>query len=553
MVAIVVVIVIIGAAVYFLYGVSPGQTTSSTRITTTTSATSSTTTATSSSSTVKYGGALVIDVAVDKGPPGDPMTVQEGPITGTVQQEVYEGLTAIDFQGNVVPDLAVNWTKASNTDYVFNLRQGVKFQDGTPFNASAVVFSFVRILSNNASVRYGQVSSIASVTALSNYKVEFKLKETSSDFLESLAIGEGIVSPTAVKAYGSQYGSQHAVGTGPYSFVEWVQNDHVTLQANPNYWGPKPYIQTITVRVVPDASVRSLQVQSGQVQIAELSAQEAQRLSSVSGLQVLKGPPQEFITISIDVDPPYTIQPLLNPFVRQAINYAVNRTAIVQFVALGYAVPGIGPVPPSIQCCWNPGLATYPANGDITKAKQLLTQAGYPNGLNVKILTGPFTPNYLQVTQAVAADLKKAGINATIDQESFATAAGVLLSGNGTWQLGFHDWGGIGIPSSYGFMGEFYNQKNIGNFQWNLQHIRDANLTSMLDQLKVTDDPARVKSLSDAIQTRILQQGYGVILYYPYILQGAVSSVQNYKIHPNPWYGYVIFNPVIGAGVWLNS
>ena len=75
----------------------------------------------------------------------------------------------------------------------------------------------------------------------------------------------------------------------------------------------------------------------------------------------------------------------------------------------------------------------------------------------------------------------------------------------------------------------------------------------MLDQLKVTDDPARVKSLSDAIQTRILQQGYGVILYYPYILQGAVSSVQNYKIHPNPWYGYVIFNPVIGAGVWLNS
>jgi len=481
------------------------------------------------------------------------MTVQEGPITGTVQQEVYEGLTAIDFKGNVVPDLALKWTKVSSTDYIFDLRQGVRFQDGTQFNASAVVFSYERILKNNASVRFGQVSDIQSVTAIGNYQIEFKLKAPSSDFLESLAIGEGIVSPIAVSRYGSQYGSQYAVGTGPYAFKEWVQNDHVTLVANPNYWGPKPYIQEIIIKVVPDASVRALQLQSGQVQIAELSAQEAQRLSSAQGVGVLQGAANEFITISFDVDPQYTVGPLLNPLVRQAIDYAINRTAIVQFVTLGYAVAGIGPVPPAIQCCWNPGLSIYPANGDPAKAKQLLAQAGYSKGFSVKILTAPFTPNHLQVTQAVASDLQKVGINATIDQESFATAAGFLLSGNGTWSLSFHDWGGIGIPSPYGFMGEFYNQKNIGYFQWNLQHIRDPALTSLLNQLKVADEPAQIKSLSDQIQSMILNQGYGAILYYPNILQGVVPAVNGYNIHPNPWYGYVIFNPVIGAGVWLNQ
>jgi peptide/nickel transport system substrate-binding protein len=552
-VALLLLILIAGMALLYYYQSStPTQSTSQTTQTSSINTTQTTKTTQSSTGPV-YGGTLVIDVSTDKGPPGDPMTVQEGPITGTVQQEVYEGLTAIDFNGNVVPDLATNWTELSPTDFIFSLRQNVYFQDGTPFNSSAVVFSFTRILNNTQSPRYGQVSNIQSVKALGNYKVEFKLKEPDANFLESLAIGEGIVSPTAVAKYGNQFGSQYAVGTGPYKFIEWVQNDHVTLQANQNYWGQKPYIQTVIIRVVPDPSTRVLQLLSGQAQVIELTPDQAKRLSGQQGAQVVVGPPNEFITISINVDPKYTIQPLLNPLVRQAINYAINRTAIVNNLLFGYAVPGIGPVPPSVLNCWNPSLQVYPPKGDPAKAKQLLVQAGYQNGFNVKILTAPFTANYLQVTEAVASDLQKIGINASIDQESFSVAAGQLLSGNGTWQLAFHDWGGIGIPSAYGFMGEFYNENNIGYFQWNLQHIRDDNLTSMLLQLRQTEDPVRQKQLCDSIQSRILSQAYGAILYYPDVLHGVATTVKNYKVHPNPWYGFVVFNPVIGAGVWLSS
>jgi len=558
-VIIVIVILIVAGGAY--YATLAGSTTTTTK--STSSSTSSTTSMVSESSSStsasksssggpQYGGTLTIDVSTDKGAPGEPMTVQEGPITGTVQQEVYDGLTAIGYNSIPVPDLAVNWTMKSSTDYVFNLRQNVQFQDGTQFNASAVVFSLNRILNNNASVRYGQISDITKVTATSNYQVEITLNNASADFLSDLAVGVGIVSPTAVQKYGAQFGSQYAVGTGPYDFVQWVQNDHITLQANPNYWGPKPYIQTIRINVVPDASVRALQLQSGQAQIVELNPQEAQRLQGVSGYNIQIGKPNEFITISIDVDPKYTISPLLNPMVRQAINYAINRSAIVQYVLLGYGVAGIGPVPPAVQDAWNPSLAIYPAGGDINKAKALLAQAGYSKGFNVQILTASFTPDYLQVTQIVAQDLQNAGINATIDSESFSTAAGILLQGNGTWSLGFHDWGGIGILSANGIMSEFYNQNNIGTFQWNLQHIRDANLTALLGQLGQAS-ASQVKPLSDKIQTIILNQGYGAILYYPDVLQGTTNNVQNYTIHPNPWYGYVIFNPVIGAGVWLGS
>lgn len=494
-----------------------------------------------------YGGTLTIDVVNDKGPPGDPMMVQEGAETGTVQTAVYEGLTAINFQGQVVPDLATNWTQVTPTEYIFSLRHDVKFQDGTPFNASAVVFSFERILHDKSSPRYGQVSIIENVTEINNYKVEFQLTEPDSDFLASLAVGEGIVSPSAVEKYGSQFGSEYAVGTGPYDFVKWVQNQEVVLQANPDYWGGTPCVSKLVIQIVPNPTTRLLQLESGQAQLVELTPQLAKSVANQSNIKVLEGPANEFITLSINMNPNTTIEPLLNPLVREAINYAINRTAIVQNVLDGYAVPGIGPIPPGVQECWNPSLAVYPPNGNITKAKQLLAEAGYPHGFDVSILTAPFTNQYLQDTEAIASDLSQVGINATIDQQSFSVAAGTLLSGNGTWELAYHNWGGTGLPTPYSYVGEFYNENDIGYFEWNLQHIVDPNLTKMINELGQTTNVTQITSLCNSIQSRILSQGYGVILYYPYVLQGQAQDISGYKIHPVPWYGFVIFSPVIGA------
>ena len=467
-----------------------------------------------------------------------------GPITGTTQNEVYEGLIAENYQGQIVPDLALNWTAKSSTDYVFNLRHGVEFQDGTPFNASAVVFNFNRFL-NTSSPRYAVVSTIASVTASSNYQVEIKLKQPTSDFFDRLTQYTGMASPTAVKKYGSQFGSVYAVGTGPYSFVAWVQNDHITLKANPNYWGPKASILTIVEKVVPDPTVRLLQLTSGQTQIIELDPQGAQQLASKSGYRVLTGLPNRAVMLSFNLGSNTSCPAVLNPLVRQAINYAINRTALVKFLELGYAQPGIGAIPPAYTNAYDTSVQAYPFNGDVAKAKSLLTQAGYPNGLKVVIETAPFTSDYVQVTEAVGEQLKAAGINATINQVSFSTIAGDLLKKNANYCIGYQDWGGAPATAT----GDLVPRYTGGNF-WDIPHINDSTLNGMLSQLS-NADASQIRTLSSQIQSYILQKAYDAVLFYPDVIHGVSNLVSNYKVHPSFWWGVMIFDPVIGANVTL--
>ena len=489
-------------------------------------------------------GTITIDFSQDKGAPGDPATmVGGGPITGTAQNEVYEGLIAENYQGGIVPDLAVSWTQKSSTDYVFDLRQGVKFQDGTPFNASAVVFNFNRFL-NTSSPRYAVVSTIGNVTAVSNYQVEIKLKQPTSDFFDRLTQYTGIASPTAVKKYGSQFGSVYAVGTGPYSFVDWVQNDHITLKANPNYWGPAPAIQTIVEKVVPDPTVRSLQLTAGQAQIIELAPQEAKQLSTQQGFKVMTGLPNRAVMLSFNLNAATTGCPaILNPLVRQAINYAINRTALVKFLELGYAQPAIGTIPPAYTSAWDTSVQVYPFNGDVTKAKQLLTQAGLPQGLKVTIETAPFTSDYVQVTEAVAQQLQSAGINATIKQVDFTTIAHDLLDPKADFCIGYQDWGGAPATAT----GALVPRYTGGNF-WDIPHVNDSTLNGMLATLS-TADASQTRTLASRVQSYILQNAYDAVLFYPDVIHGVSNSVQNYKVHPSFWWGVMIFDPVIGADV----
>ena len=533
-VVVVLLIVVAGAGAYYFVAYGGGNS-------------STTTLPTTSTSTVVPTGTITIGFSQDKGAPGDPATmVGGGPITGTAQNEVYEGLVAEDYQGKIVPDLATSWVQNSPTDYTFTLRQGVQFQDGTPFNASAVVFNFNRFL-NSSSPRYAVVSTIGNVTALSNYQVEFKLKTPTSDFFDRLTQYTGIASPTAVMKYGSQFGSVYAVGTGPYNFVEWVQNDHITLKANPNYWGPKAPILNIIEKVVPDASVRLLQLTSGQTQIIELAPQEAKQLSTQTGYQVLTGLANRAVMLSFNLHANSTSCPvLLNPLVRQAINYAINRTALVKFLELGYASPGIGAIPPAYTDAWDPSVNVYPFNGNVTMAKQLLTQAGHPNGISVTIETAPFTSDFLQVTEAVGQQLQAAGINATIKSVAFSTIAGDLLAKNPTYCIGYQDWGGSPATAT----GDLVPRYSTGNF-WNIPHISDAQLDGMLTQFAAAN-PSQIHTLSSQIQAYILQKAYDAVLFYPSVIHGvSTSATSGYQVHPSFWWGVMIFDPVIGANVQL--
>lgn len=189
---------------------------------------------------------------------------------------------------NVGPGLATSWKISKNGKvYTFSLRKGVKFQDGTPFNAGAYIKDLDRLVNPqnpNYVLKQAGVQSfieftyglVKSYKATGPYTVQITLKQPFGPFLSSLAmVWSGVMSPTAVSKGGNAGVLQHPVGTGPYRFVEWVKNDHITLQANPSYWGHKPAVKRLTFQIVPDASVRVLKLQRGEAQIdADVTTQD---------------------------------------------------------------------------------------------------------------------------------------------------------------------------------------------------------------------------------------------------------------------------------------
>ncbi|MFI5421211.1 MAG: ABC transporter substrate-binding protein, partial [Nitrososphaerales archaeon] len=355
-----------------------------------TSATSagSSTTSGSSGSGPKTGGTL--NVAVDTQESTlDPLNSLIIPFSGTADYGIYEGLIFFGPNGAYIPGLATSWTSLNATNWIFNLRQGVVFHDGTQFNASVVKFVFDRSISSSTATKtmYGLIQS---TTVLNNSAVQIRLwsNSTYGYFLSRIASDFALIySPSAFIRDGNSsttYGL-NPVGTGPFEFKEWVQNDHLTMVANPNYWGPKPYIQTVIIHIIPDPTSRLLALQSGEIQLADVPPQYASQLNTSSTIVGI-GPFNRVIDMDINVNN------MSNPAfqdvrVRQALNYAINRTALAAAVYYGFAQPATGGplVPGPLYAPYYSNYSMYPAGGNITKAKQLLAAAGYSSGLNVSI------------------------------------------------------------------------------------------------------------------------------------------------------------------------
>jgi peptide/nickel transport system substrate-binding protein len=498
----------------------------------------------------KPGGTFIIGVEKDE-PSLDPLFAQAGVAADTVQNAIYETLVVYDFQmKEIVPRLAESYEQVDDLTYVFKIRQGVKFHDGTPLDANAVKKSFDRILTIQ-SPRQSQLDMVARVEVVDNYTVRFVLKYPTPNFLPNLTWGTGVVSPTAVEKYGKDYGTASAVGSGPFKFVEWVKGDHILLERNNDYWGTKPYLDKVLIRIIPEASVRALELERGGIHAAQLSPSDATRLKSSKNVNVLVGPAPRVIMLSINMNASTQGTPaLLDKRVRQAISYAINRQALVDTVEEGYAIVGVGIVSPALGAFWNPSLQVYPPTGDIAKAKALLAQAGYPNGFETTLLN--FFPWGLPVATVLQSQLDKIGIKLKINNMEFGAGATVMLVDR-KYDIALHDWAGTGSPTPYGVMGAFYDPTQIGAWQWNLENVQDPIMTFLVQEMAIQTDLAAQKGLSDAAQRRAIDEAWGIFLYYPNRIHAVTTTVQGYQLHPHPWYGFVLAMDALGVNVWLQQ
>ncbi|GGF76449.1 peptide/nickel transport system substrate-binding protein [Mameliella alba] len=351
-----------------------------------------------------------------------------------ILMNVYDGLVRYkDGTLEVEPALATDWTISEDgTEYTFDLREGVSFHDGSPFNADAVKFNFERML--NEDHPYHDTgpfplafffSAVETIEVVDDLTVKFTLNAPYAPFLSNLAYPTGlIVSPAAVEQHGSDFG-RNPSGTGPFTFAEWRSNEAVVIEGNPDYWGGAPDLQAVVFRPITDANTRTAEMLAGgidlMVEVPPVALSEFQGAEYTVHEQA--GPHVWFLILNAKEGP------FADKLVRQAANYAVNKTALVDDVLEGTAAVAAGPTPPAFAWAYNEDLEPYPYDPD--KARALLAEAGAEGAELTFFVTegGSGMLDPIAMGTAIQADLEAVGFDVTIETYEWNTFLGEVNPG----------------------------------------------------------------------------------------------------------------------------
>jgi ABC-type transport system substrate-binding protein len=431
----------------------------------------------------------------------------------SVANGIYDPLIArVGSSGELGPWLADSWSSTDLKTWTLRLHQGVKFQDGTPFNADAVVFNLQRQMDpRNKSLSLSDALLIDSVKAVDDMTVAITLKSPWVDFPQILVAPIGMMaSPTAVRQEGADYG-RHPVGTGPFAFKEWVTGDHVTATRNRDYWKPGyPYLDSVTWRPIPDQDAKYASLQSGQIDVLQVAtADQVVKAQKDSKLKVWKyaGDGGTFVMMNTKT-PPFDD---LNA--RLAITYATNRKEIVDQIGRDTYPVATGPFPPGST--WDTKVAE--PNYDVNKAKAALQAYGKPLSFQFNIVSDPITRQYGQVLQA---QWKKVGIDAQLVQMDQATLIQAALGKK--FQLQIFQYGDWFDPDRYMF-NAYISKGSIVNYTGYANPAVDAALITG----RTTSDPTARKQAYGVVQQAIAKDVPLVWLNYNTSYAISDTRVQN--------------------------
>ncbi|WP_428688089.1 ABC transporter substrate-binding protein [Roseibium sp.] len=451
---------------------------------------------------------------------------------------LYDGLVRYkDGTLEVEPSLAESWTISDDgKTYTFKLQDGVKFHDGSPFNAEAVKFNFDRMLDEEHPYHDTGpfplsffFSTVEKVIADDDHTVTFKLKSPYAPFLSNLAYPTGlIVSPEAVKKHGKDFG-RNPSGTGAYRFEAWDANSKVVAVRNVDYWDGAPELEAVIYRPITDANTRIAEMLSGGLDVmVEVPPDSLQQFRDDSTFKVLEqaGPHVWFLILNAKE------APFDNKAARQAANYAINKKALVENILQGTAEVAAGPTPPAFAWAYNDSLQPYPY--DPEKARELLKEAGY-NGEEVTFYvteggSGMLDP--VAMGTAIQADLQAVGMNVKIETYEWNTFLGKVNPGlegkagmaemawmtNDPDTLPFLALRTEAMPDKGGFNSGYYSNPKVDEL---LEKARE-----------VTDQAERAKLYK---QMQEIVQEDAPWVFVANWKQNAVTkaSVENFKLQPS--------------------
>jgi peptide/nickel transport system substrate-binding protein len=333
-----------------------------------------------------------------------------GGISG-IWQHIIEPLVEVDFaRKEFVGVLAESW-EFQGKKWVFRLKKGIRFHDGSTLTAKDVVYSFNRMKNDKRSLQRSDIADVE-VDGPDDYTAVMTMKNPNALFLDRLDT-RFIISKTAADKYGEQ-ADNNPVGTGPYKFVSWQRDGNLVLTRNDDYWGAKPAIKEAVFKTVKEEAARVAGLLAGQADaISNLPIEEIEHVEKHPRTRVEKVPGFRMYFLAMNV----TLKPFDNKLVRQAVNYSVDPHEIMKHIFEGNGDVLNGPLN------WNmigydPTIKRYPY--DPKKARELLTKAGFPNGVEVKLHFAP--DRHLkgrEVCQVIASQLTKGGIKAELVSQEY--------------------------------------------------------------------------------------------------------------------------------------
>ncbi len=454
-----------------------------------------------------------------------------------VGRRVVETLvTFADESTRIVPGLAESWTISKDgLTYTFKLRKGVAFHDGTPFNAQAVKFSIERQINpEHPAAKLGKYpfanyffGNVKALEVMDEGTVRFVLKEARASFLAVLTAGAAsIVSPTAAMKSGLDYAAA-PVGTGPFKFASWDRGQRVVLEKNPSYWRFPVKVDRVVFRPVTEDQARLTELLTG-------------------ALDLIVGTPPDFVG-QLENHPKVTLQKQVGahvwylgfnnakkPFddkrVRQALNYAVNKDAIVRDVLKGTGAVSKGPVLPGT---WGDEGGIKPFPYDPERARKLLAEAGFPNGFSTTLWvpeSGSGMQSPVAMSTVIQSNLKAVGVNVTLQTMEWGAYLAKLRTKEQdlfalSWMAGSEDPDLVMYPL-------------LHSSQWtptgpNRAMYKNPRFDEVLAQARLTTDQAKRAELYREAQRLLHDDPPWIFIDHEVQTAAFAKRVQGFKLHPS--------------------
>ena len=317
--------------------------------------------------------------------------------------------------GGLEPWVIESWEATPEGVYTWHIQEGITFHDGTTLDAEAVKFNIERVIDPANNLRYGSYfAGLQNIEVVDPFTLSVDMGAFDVEFMERM-INIAIASPTAVEELGDAFRDQ-PVGSGPFRFVSYTSGERVVVERNPNYWREgEPKVDRVIFRIIPEASVRLIELEAGQVHYAmDMAAADLEHASG-TGLDVVTGPALGGLVIY------FNLERLTDPNIRRAVNHAIDREAIMNIVFGDIGEVGYYAIPPA-SWAYDPDIPVYPH--DVERANQLLDEAGWVRGndgvrakdgtrLEWDFVTSSI-PSRLQASELIAAMLSDIGIQANL-------------------------------------------------------------------------------------------------------------------------------------------